>query len=144
MHTPRRTARDDPDGAAQHVLVIGGNHLGLAVAEYLIESARSVTFVSEDQLTDVVDEVTVIHRKLSDANDIRALASEVTDIDLAVVVGSDSEALLLGHLIRRELDPRDIVAGISDPTNDPAFEDTDVDRIDVPRLLAEQIRDRYQ
>lgn len=143
MNTTRRKPRDDPDETAQNLLVIGGNHFGLAVAEYLTEGAQSVTFVSEDQLIDVADEVKAIHRKLSNANDVRSLASEVTDVDLVVVVGSDSEALLLGYLARRELDPRVVVAGISNPANDSAFEGTGVDRIELPRLLAEQIRDRY-
>jgi Trk K+ transport system NAD-binding subunit len=144
MNTTRRKPGDYPDEAAQNILVIGGNHFGLAIAEYLTETARSVTFVSDDQPTGVPHDVTLLHRKLSDADDVRALASEITDVDLVVVVGSDSEALLLGHLVRRELGPRDVVAGISNPDNDSAFEGTGVDRIDVSRLLAEQICDQYK
>jgi Trk K+ transport system NAD-binding subunit len=143
MNTTRRKQCDDPDEAAQNVLVIGGNHFGLSVAEYLTESARSVTFVSEDRPTDVADGVNSIHNELSDANDIRTLASEVTDVDLVVVVGSDAQGLLLGYHVRREFDQLDVVAGISDPANDSAFEDSGVDRIDVPRLLAAQIRNQY-
>jgi Trk K+ transport system NAD-binding subunit len=145
MNTTRRKARDEPDESAQNVLVVGGSHFGLAVAEYLTEGAQSVTFVSEEQPSHVPDGVTSIHRKISDANDVRSLASEITDIDLVVVVGGpDSQALLLGYLARRELDPPDVVTNLSNPTNDPAFEGTGVDRIDMPRLLAEQIRDRYK
>lgn len=144
MNTTRRKPPDDSDEADQNVLVIGGNHFGLAVAEYLTEDAQSVTFVSEDQPTDAADEVKSIKRKLSDANDVRSLAVEVTDIDVVLVVGSDSEALLLGYLARRELDPRVVVTGISNPANDSAFEGTGVDCIDLPRLLAEQVRDRYK
>jgi len=144
MNTTRRNPRDEPDKAARNVLVIGGNHFGLAIAESLIEDAQSVTFVSENRSIDVADGVKPIHRKLSDASDVRALASEIDHIDLVVVVGSDAEALLLGHLVRRELNPRDVVAGISNPANEPAFEGTSVDCIDIPRLLAEQIRDRYK
>lgn len=144
MNTTRRKTRDDPDGGAQNILVIGGSHFGLAVAKYLAESAQSVTFASEDRPTDVADEVKIIDRKISDANDVRFLASEVTDVDLVVVVGSDSKALLWGHLARRELDPGVVVAGISNPAHEPAFEGTGVDNIDIPRLLAGRIRDRYK
>ena len=145
MDATRRNPRDNPDKAVQNVLVIDGGHFGLAVAEYLTEGARSVTLVSETDPTGVADGVKLIQRTLSDANDVRALASEVTDIDtVVVVVGSDSEALLLGYLARRELDPRDVVAGISNPANEPAFEGTGVDIIDVPRLLAERIRSGYE
>jgi len=143
MNTTRRNPRDDSDKLPQNVLVIGGNHLGLAVAENLAGGARSVTVVSDTQPSDIADGVRPVHRKVSDANDVRALASEITDVDLVVVVGSDSEALLLGYLARRELDPRDVVTGISNPTNGSAFEGTGVDYIDMPRLLAKQIRDRY-
>lgn len=143
MNTTRRTPRDEPDDTARNVLVIGGNHFGRAVAEYLTEGAQSVTFVSEDRPIHVEGEVTPIHRDLSDASDVRALASELRDIDLVVIVGSDSKALLLGYLARRELDPRTVVAGISNPANDPAFQDTGVDRIDIPRLIADRIRDRH-
>lgn len=144
MITTRRKPGDTPDETPRNVLVIGGSHFGLTVAEYLTEGTRSVTFVSDDPLTDAANDVKAIHRELSDANDVRALASEVAEVDLVVIVGSDSEALLLGHLARRELGPRDIVAGISNPANDSAFEGTGVDRIDMPRLLAEKICDRYR
>lgn len=144
MDAIRRNPRDNPDRTAQHVLVIDGGHFGFAVAEYLTEGARSVTLVSETKPTGVADEVTLIQRTLSDANDVRALASEVTDIDIVVTVGSDSEALLLGYLARREFDPCNVVAGISNPANGSAFEGTGVDHIDLPQLLAEQICDRYE
>jgi len=144
MDTIRRNTHSDSDKAARNVLVIGGNRFGLAVAEYLTEGARSVTFVSETKPTDVADGVKPIHRELSGANDVRTLASEITDIDLVVVIGSDSETLLLGYLARRELDPRNVVAGISNPANESAFEGTGVDHIDLPWLLAEQLRDRYE
>jgi len=146
MDATRRNPRDDPDRTAQHVLVIDGGHFGLAVAEYLTEGARSVTLVSETEPTGVADEVTLIQHTLSDANDVRALASEVTDtdIDIVVIVGSDSKALLLGYLARREFDPCDVVAGISNPANGSAFEGTGVDHIDLPQLLAEQVCDRYE
>ena len=144
MDTIRRNPRDNPDETAQNVLVIDGGHFGLAVAEYLTEGARSVTLVSETKPTGVADEVTLIQRTLSDADDVRALASEVTDIDIIVVVGSDSEALLLGYLARHEFDPRDVVAGISNPANEAAFEGTGMDVIDMPRLFAERIRSGYE
>ena len=144
MDATRRNPRDNPDGTAQNVLVIDGGHFGLAVAEYLTEGARSVTLVSETKPADIADGVTLIQRTLSDADDVQALASEVTDIDIVVVVGSDSKALLLGYLARREFDPCDVVAGISNPANGSAFEGTGVDIIDVPRLFAERIQSGHE
>ena len=142
MNAIRQNPRDGPDGAARDVLAIGGGRFGLAVAKYLTESARSVTFVSEIEPGDITDEMRLIQRTLLDASDVRTLASEVADMDL--VVGSDSEALLPGYVARRQFDPRDVVAGISDPADGPAFEGTGVNPVDVPRLLAERIRDRYE
>ena len=142
MNAIRQSPRDGPDGAAQDVLVISGGHFGPAVAEHLTEGARSVTFISEPEPVDITDGMRFIRRTLLDASDVRTLASEVADIDL--VVGSDLEALLPGYVARREFDPCDVVAGISDPANGPAFEGTGVNLVDVPRLLAERIRDRYE
>jgi len=142
MNATHRAPNDDPDSAAPNVLVIGGDGFGVAVGEYLTEGAQSVTVVSERQPTAPPDAVDVVDRELSDATDVRSLAAEVTDIDL-VVVGSDSEALLLGYLVRRELDPCDVVSAVSNPEHVPAFESTGVDCIDMPRLLAEEIHDRY-
>ena len=101
-----------------------------------------MTFGSEPEPGDITDGTRPIRRTPPDASDVRALASEVTDIDL--VVGSDSEALLPGYVARRQFDPRDVAAGISDPADGPAFEGTGVDLVDVPRLLVERIRDRYE
>lgn len=140
MNTTRRKAHDDSDKAALNILVIDGNHFGRTLAEYLVESAQSVTFVSEDKPIDVGDGVGSLHRKLSNANDVQALASELTNIDL-VVVGPES--LLLGYLFRREFDPCDVVVGISNPANVPVFEGTGVDCINLPQIFAEEIRDRY-
>ena len=102
-----------------------------------------MTFGSEPEPGDITDGTRPTRRTPLDASDVRALVSEVTDIDL-VVVGSDSETPPLGCVARREFDPCDVVAGISDPANGPAFEGTGVNPVDVPRLLAERIRDRYE
>jgi Trk K+ transport system NAD-binding subunit len=144
MDTIRRNTRNGSHRAAQNVLVIGGDRFGLAVAEYLTEDAQSVTFVSETKLVDITDSVKSLHRTLSGANDVQALASENADTDLVVVIGSDSQALLVGYLIRRELDSCDVVAGISNPANASAFGGTGVEYIDIPQILAERICDRYE
>lgn len=144
MNTTRRRDTENVDSALEHVLVIGGDRFGLAVAEYLTECSQTVTYVSTDRLSGIVDGVESLHRDLSDASDVRALGSELTGVDLVVALGSDSEALLTGYLARLELDPGVVVAGISDPDADPAFEGTGIDRIDISRLLAERIGDCYE
>jgi Trk K+ transport system NAD-binding subunit len=144
MDATRRNPSDGHDGRTRDVLVIGGNHFGLAVAEYLTEGSQSVTLVSDAQPTEAVDGVHSIDRRLSNAEDVRALVSEIAEVDLVVVVASDSESLLLGHLVRRECNSCDVVAGISNPAYDSAFEGTGVDRIDIARLLAEHVRDQYK
>ena len=138
MNTARRRSTDS---ALEHVLVIGGDRFGLAVAQYLTECSQTVTFVSADRPSGIADGVEALHRELSDASDVRALGSELTDVDLVVTLGSDAEALLTGYLARLELDPDAVVAGTVDPGVDPAFEGTGVARIDVPQLLAERIDD---
>ena len=142
MNAIRQNPRGGPGGAARDVLVIGGSHFGLAVAEYFTAGARSMTLASEPEPVDITDGSRLIRRTPPDASGIRTLASAITDMDL--VVGSDSEALLPEYVARREFDPSDVVAGISDPANGPAFERTGVDLVDMPRLLVEQIRDRYE
>ena len=143
MNAIRQNPRDGPNGAARNVPIIGGGRFGLVIAKYLTEGARSVTFISETEPGDITDRMRLIRRTPLDASDVRTLASEVTDIDL-VAVGSDSETPPLGYEARREFDPCDVVAGISDPADGPAFEGTGVDLVDVPRLLAGRVRDRHE
>lgn len=143
MNTERRTDTAGIDGAPTHVLVIGGTRLSLAVAEYLTRTG-SVTYASGNQPSGGVDGVDAIDRDIATATDVRALASEVADVDLVVAVGSDSRALLTGRLIRQQLEPRTVVAGIFDPANAAAFEGTGVETVDIPRLLADEICDRYR
>ena len=81
MSTTCRHLREESNKPKPYVLVIGGTRFSLAVAEYVSEDAQSVTFVSENQPTDIGDGVKLIHHKLADANDVRTLASEVTDVD---------------------------------------------------------------
>lgn len=144
MNAPRRIERDDPAGEALNVLVIGGDKLGLAVAECLTEGAQTVTFVSDAAPTDDDGDVAAIHREVGDVSDVRSLASDVTDVDLVVTLGSDSQALLSGYLARREFGPCAVVAGVDDPTTAPAFDDTGVDCISIPQLVADRIRDQYE
>ena len=144
MDIVRRNSRSDSHRAAWNALVIGGDHFGLAVAEYLTESAQSVTFVSETNPTDVTDGVKPIHHELSSANDIRTLTSEITDVGLVVIAGSDSETLLSGYLVRHEPDPYNVVANISNSGRRFGPQRHWRELFDVPRLLAEQICDRYE
>lgn len=143
MNTTRRIERDESARDDLDVLVIGGGCFGLAIAEYLAEWARSVTFAAEVAPADCGDGVKAIQREVRDASDVRSLASDVTDVDLVITAGSDSQALLTGCLARREF-PCAVVAGVDDPANGPAFDCTGVDRISIPRLLAERIRERYE
>ena len=142
MNAIRQNPRDGPDGTARNVLAIGGGRFGLAVAKYLTRGARSVMFGSEPEPGDITDGTRPTQRTPPDASNVRALASEVTGTDL--VVGADSEALLPGYVARRQFDSCDVVAGVSNPADGPAFEGTGADLVDVPRLLVERIRDRYE
>ena len=144
MDTMRRNSRNDSHRAAWNALIIGGDHFGLAVAEYLTESAQSVTFVSETNPTNVTDGVKPIHHKLSGANDIRTLTSEIADVVLVAVTDSDSETLLSGYLVRRELDPCNVVASILNSGQRFGPQGHWHGSFDLPRLLAEQICDRYE
>ena len=138
-----QNGHDDSESDGGSVLVMGDDRFGLAVAESLSENGRSVTFVSERRPSDVTEDVDSLSRSLADANDVGAIRSDVSDVDLVVVVGSDSRTLLLGHLARSELGANNVVAGVSDPSNGPAFDATDIDHIDVSALLAERIGERY-
>jgi len=62
-----------------------------------------MTLASGPEPVDITDEMRLIERTPPDASDVRTLASAVTGMDL--VVGSDSEALLLEYAARREFDP---------------------------------------
>lgn len=143
MNKTQRIESDHPTVESIRALVIGGNRFGLAVAEGLTEDAESVTLVTDDPTVTGGDGIESIQRDITGMRDVKSIASEVDDVDLVVVVGADEQALLSGYLARLELDPSMVIAGLDDPTNDPAFQGTGIDRINVPALLAERIRERY-
>jgi Trk K+ transport system NAD-binding subunit len=88
--------------------------------------------------------VEFLRRRVADGSHVRSLAEELPDIDVVVAVGPDEEVLLIGYLARREFDACLVVAGITDPRTESAFEDTGVDTISLPQLLADGIRERYR
>lgn len=147
MTTARRLVEDDdtPAASATSAIVFGGGRQSTALAESLAESMESVTLVGRDADPDLVGEdVEVVRRSTTNAAEVRAIGATVGPVDAVVATGSDGEALLAGHLARMELDPDVVIATVTDPTRDEAFEDTGIERVDVPGVLAEHIRSRLE
>lgn len=97
-----------------------------------------MTFVSETQPTGFADEMPHLHRELSEVNDLCSRPSG-SDSNGPVLLGSDSESVLLECPLQPEIEHIDIVAALSYTATDRAFGDTGVSRITIPRLLAQQI-----
>lgn len=132
-----------PSDGEMEILVIGGGRFGLALASNLADRAGSVTFVDDGpDLDGEAGDVDVVPNRVSDASDIEQIGDEVGRVDAVVVAGSDSQALLSGHLASRELDPHVVVALLSDPQLACAFDEAEIVHVDTAALFADEVRDR--
>lgn len=147
MTAPQRFVQNDdrPAASTTSVVVFGAGRQSTALAESLAGSIDSVTLVGPDADPDrTAEDVDVVSRATTNAAEVQAIAATVGSVDAVVATGSDSEALLAGYLARMELDPSVVIATVSDPTRGAAFQDTGIERIDVPEVLAEHVRERLE
>jgi Trk K+ transport system NAD-binding subunit len=141
-----RTAHDGDSGTAsdETTLVVGGGRLGWGVATALSDHARSVAFVDEDAIEATDAGVDVISRRVQDAGSFRDVLASVGDVGAVVAVGPDSEALLVAHLARLELEEASVFALVDDPERQRAFDGLEVESISTSTLLAAAIRERVR
>lgn len=125
-------------------LVVGGGRPGLALAVELADGDRSVTFVGEDAGDGADETIQVLPRRVSDAGSLRDVLDVVDDVAAVIAVGTDSEALLVAHLARLELDDVPIVALVDEPWRRCAFDGIEVEALSTSTLLADSVRDRLR
>jgi Trk K+ transport system NAD-binding subunit len=129
-----------PVGAT--TLVVGGGPTGRGMADTLAGTGRPVAFVDEDAVDRGEEEkVEVLSERVTDPPSLRAVLDEVGEVGSVVVVGPDSEALLVTVLAKRELREVPILAVVSDPQRRSAFEDLGVESLDLAALLGTAIRE---
>lgn len=128
-----------PAGAT--TLVVGGGPTGRGMADTLAGTGRPVAFVDEDAVDHGEDEFEVLAERVTDPPSFRAVLDEVGDVGSVVVVGPDSEALLVTVLAKRELREVPILAVVSDPQRRSAFENLGVESLDLAAVLATAIRE---
>ena len=111
--TTNPTAVDGPhtDGETNAYYVLGGEHLGSAVADRLRADGHSVCVVDESHDRSHVPGVR------GDPSDVRALeAADVGSATTAVVcTGSDRRNLLVAQLVRAHFDVETVVVLANDP-----------------------------
>lgn len=128
-----------PPGAK--TLVVGGGPTGRGMADTLAGTGRSVAFVDEDAVDHGEDEVEVLSERVTDPPSFQAVLDEVGEVGSVVVVGPDSEALLVTLLAQRQLRSVPIVAVVDDPRRQCAFEALGVESLDLAALLATAVRE---
>lgn len=131
---PARASGRAPSAAvtdATHY-VLGGAHVGTAVAERLVATDRRVAIVDETY------EANGIPGIAGDPADVAVLSAAGLDGASTAVVAtrSDRRTLLVAQLVRTRFDTTRIVALVEDPDRLPLFEDAGHEPFCVTTALA--------
>ena len=126
-------------------IVIGGEHVGAALAERLRESSAVVFLDERPEIVDRAHEIG-IDGHVVDATDRRELQDVVADSTKTVVVttGKDSTNLLIGQHLRTACDVDQIVVLVNDPRNRVAFTDRGFITVCAVQSLTESLIDAIE
>lgn len=118
--------------------VVGGGHVGERVADELAAAGETVTLVDQSPPSDPPPGASAVGVDGLDHEALEAvgLSNATTVIVLAT---DDATNLLVAHLARSQFDVDRVVVRVNDPKREPAFEDVDVETLDVTGVLADAV-----
>lgn len=135
QQTPEDETRDEQTEMA---CVIGGRHVGNAVAAQLSDRGFSVTYVDQSTPTEPPPGVQFVEVGRLDSAALRTV--DMDDPAVVLVVGStDSQNLLLTQLARTVFDTDNVVTLVNDPERGVAFDDIGVRTVEAPRMIANEV-----
>ncbi|MDZ7745501.1 MAG: NAD(P)-binding protein [Halobacteriales archaeon] len=136
MSKSRRTVHEPSSEmqAATHY-VLGGGHVGTAIAERLYAAGHCVAIVDEGY------ESGPIPGHMGDPSDTELLAaSGITNTSVIIVASpSDRRNLLIAQLVRTQFDVQRVVAFVNHPDRRPAFDDAGHEPFCVTTVLSETV-----
>ncbi|WP_440991858.1 NAD-binding protein [Haloarchaeobius baliensis] len=141
---PAQRGRQETEEAVSIVLV-GGGHVGRALAEMLAGDAtvRHIDTMDStaDRTTDAGDrlgEETVFVPDITSLSELRAQSLDEEDL-VVVLTGNDARTLLVTQLLRTKLGVTSVCAVVVDPRNADAFHIPGVDVVCTASVLADAV-----
>jgi len=129
---------EETAGSNDVACVIGGRHVGRAIAKQLADRGLSVTYVDQSGSTEPPPGVQHVGVDRLDSAALRAV--DVDDPTVVLVVGStDSQNLLLTQLVRTAFDTENVITLVNDPERGVAFDDIGVNTVEAPRMIANEV-----
>jgi len=129
----RRSDSSDEEETTHYVL--GGDHVGNAIAEQLQTNGYRVTLIDESYESDDIPGFS------GDPTEVKVLSESGVDAASTVVVAtrSDSRNLLIAQLLRARFDVQRVVAFVDDPDRLPLFAEAGHDPFCVTTALSEAL-----
>lgn len=140
MMTRTRSNESDPstglEDTAQYThYVLGGAHVGVAIAEQLQTAGHRVVVVDESYES---DDIPVITGDPS-ATDVLSESGVESTSTVIVATRSDRRNLLIAQLVRARFDAPRVIAFVHDPEHLPVFSDAGHESFCVTTTLSEAV-----
>lgn len=139
---PNRVTREESSsgGAEDEYYVLGGEHVGVAIARRLQAAGHSVTVVDEAYDSDEVPGLR------GDPGDVRALREAGVSDGSTVVVAtpSDSRNLLTAQLVRANFDVSEIVVLVNAPDRCDLFAEVGYEPVCATTTLSDGVVDSLE
>lgn len=125
------------------ILILGGGHVGVTLAQRLDEFGEVVVFDSDPLVVERAERAGVIAHE-ADVTSARDLdRHDIGATDLAVVASDDDGSnLLTAQLLRVRFDVEHIVVRVNDPRNVDSFADH-VETVCTASAVADALGDRF-
>lgn len=118
--------------------VLGGAHVGIAIAERLRAAGHRVAVIDDAYDSSASTDVPGIAADPAESDVLSDLGIQGTST-VVVATGSDRRNLLLGQSVRSRFGVSRIVPLVNDPSRVSAFEDAGYDPLCVTTVLAETV-----
>lgn len=121
-----------------YIVIMGSGRVGLNLASKLVENGNDVTIIEKDEnlcshAAAELDALIIC----GNGTDTKTLEeSNIGDADVFVAATGNDEANLLSSILVRDYNTKKIIARVSDPSHEEAFQKVGIDSVVSPELTA--------
>ena len=121
-----------------YAIIMGGGRVGLALANLLIEEGFDITLIESDEslCAEVASELDALVICGNGTSSKLLEETNIEDADYFIATTGNDEANLLSCILVRKYNVETIIARVSNPDHEEAFEEVGIDRVISPEISA--------
>jgi len=121
-----------------YIVIMGSGRVGLNLASKLVDKGNDVTLIEKDEelCSNAAAELDALVICGNGTNTKTLEEANIKDVDVFVAATGNDEANLLSSILVRDYTASKIIARVSDPAHEEAFQKVGIDSVVSPELTA--------